>query len=109
MYEPYPVSEPPQESQAPPPAPPGSVINAVRLMYAGAALELIGAIIALATVGSLKTAILAKHPHYTTAQLHSAQNITVAGTVIGGLIAIGLWLWMAWANRRGRKWARVVS
>jgi hypothetical protein len=29
--------------------------------------------------------------------------------VIGGVIAVALWLWMAWANRRGRNWARIVS
>jgi len=34
---------------------------------------------------------------------------TTVPLVIGGLIAIGLWLWMAWANGKGRSWARVVS
>ena len=29
--------------------------------------------------------------------------------VVGGLIGAGLWLWMAWANKRGRSWARIVS
>src|ERR1700677_5275708 len=29
----------------------------------------------------------------------------VAGTLIGG----GLWLWMAWKNRHGHAWARVLS
>ena len=29
--------------------------------------------------------------------------------MIGGLIAIGLWIWMAWANGHGRSWARVLS
>jgi hypothetical protein len=78
-------------------------------MYAGAVLEAIGAIITLVTIGSLKTVILNKHPGYTTAQLHTAERVAVVGTVIGGLIAVGLWLWMAWANRQGRNWARVVS
>jgi hypothetical protein len=26
-----------------------------------------------------------------------------------GLVVIALWLWMAWANGRGRNWARILS
>ncbi|MBA3309042.1 MAG: hypothetical protein H0U28_03145, partial [Nocardioidaceae bacterium] len=29
--------------------------------------------------------------------------------IVFGLIGVGLWLWMAWANGKGRKWARVVA
>ena len=29
--------------------------------------------------------------------------------VASGAIGIGLWLWMAWASRKGRNWARLVS
>ena len=29
--------------------------------------------------------------------------------MIGGLIAIGLWLWMAWANGKGQGWVRDVT
>ena len=42
-------------------------------------------------------------------QRHNAEIAAVVTAVIGALIAIGLWLWMAWANRRGRNWARIVS
>jgi len=27
---------------------------------------------------------------------------------IGALVCIGVWLWLAWANSRGRDWARIV-
>jgi hypothetical protein len=27
----------------------------------------------------------------------------------GGLIGTGLWLWMAWANKGGRSWARIMA
>jgi hypothetical protein len=107
MYEPYPTSRPGQEPEQI--QPPRSVLNAVKLMYAGAALEVLAVIIAVVTIGSLKSAILARHPAYTTAQLHNAEAARTVPLVIGGLIAIGLWLWMAWANGRGRSWARVVS
>jgi hypothetical protein len=107
MFEPYPTSgsaQEPGQVQAP-----RSVRNAVKLMYAGAALEVLGVIIAAVTIGSLKSAILARHPAYTAARLHGAEVARTVPLVIGGLIAIGLWLWMAWANGRGLSWARVVS
>jgi hypothetical protein len=107
MYQPYPTSGQPQEPQ--PTQPPGSVLNAVKLMYAGAALSAVGIIISLVTISSLKTAIQARDPNFTTTQLHAAEGVAVGSVVIGGLIAIGLWLWMAWANGKGRNWARILS
>jgi hypothetical protein len=107
MYEPYPTPGPAQQpEQIQPPRP---VLNAVKLMYAGAALEVLAVIIAFVARGSLKAGILARHPAYTAARLHSAENARTVPLVIGGLIAVGLWLWMAWANGKGRSWARVVS
>jgi hypothetical protein len=78
-------------------------------MWVGAALEVLAVILALATIGSLKSVILARHPAYTAAELHTAEVARTVPLVIGGLIAIALWLWMAWANAGGRNWARVLS
>jgi hypothetical protein len=78
-------------------------------MYAGAALELVALIIAVVTRASLKWAILARHPLYNPAQVDHAEVARAVPLVIGALIAIGLWLWMAWANSRGQNWARVLS
>jgi len=89
--------------------PPGSVLNAVKLMYAGAALSGLGIVISLVTIGSLKSAIKAHDPNFTTTQLHAAEAVAIGSVVVGGLIAIGLWLWMAWANGKGRNWARILS
>jgi hypothetical protein len=107
MYEPYPVSVPPQQLERA--RPPGTVLRAIRLMYAGAALEVVALIVALVTKGSLKSAIAKAHPHYTSAQLHTAENFRAGLLAVGALIAVGAWLWMAWANGRGRSWARGVS
>jgi hypothetical protein len=107
MYQPYPTSgavpEPPRVP------PPGLVRNAVRLMYAGAVVEVLAVVIALVTRASLTSSILARHPAYTAAQLHSAEAARTVPLIVGGVIAAGLWIWMAWANRQGRGWARVVS
>jgi hypothetical protein len=85
------------------------VLNAVKLMYAGAAVEAVSVIIALVFRSTLKSSIFAQHPNYTVTQLHTAEGARTIPLVIGGLIAIGLWLWMAWANGKGLSWARVLS
>lgn len=106
MYEPYPASGPLPEPRR---IQPSSVRGAVRLMYAGAALEVLGLVVALVTIGSLKSAIFTVHPGYTPAQLHAAEVNRTVSLVAGAVITVGLWLWMAWANGRGLGWARVVS
>jgi hypothetical protein len=108
MYQPYPTGG--QAPVAPPEAPaPQPVLNAVKLMYAGAALSAIEIIIGLTTIGSLRSAIRSAYPNYTDSQVHTAEVAGIAIAVVIGLIAIGLWLWMAWANGRGRNWARIVA
>jgi hypothetical protein len=109
MYESYPVPGPEPEPEPERIQPPNSVRNAVKLMYAGAALEVVALIVALLTRSSFKSAILKAHPGYTAAQLNTAENGRVVSLAIGAVITIGLWLWMAWANGRGRNWARIVS
>jgi hypothetical protein len=108
MYQPYPsggqVPEPPQR-----PEPPASVLNAVKLMYAGAAVSVVGLIVSLVTIGSLKTTIRKADPTFTSSQVHSAEVVVVAFAVVIGLISVGLWIWMAGANKAGKNWARVTS
>jgi len=107
LYEPYPSAGLPRDT--PRAGPPRTVVSAVRLMYAGAALEVLALIVALVTRASLKSAILTRHPGYTPAQLHTAELARTVPLIIGALVAVGLWLWMAWANGKGRNWGRVVS
>ncbi|HVB41398.1 MAG TPA: hypothetical protein VNF47_01670 [Streptosporangiaceae bacterium] len=108
MYQPYPPAGP---DSVPPaqPAPPRPVVTAVRLMYAGAAVSAAEIIIGLATIGNLRSAIRSQFPHYTASQVHSAQVATLTFAAVAGLLAIGLWVWMAWANGAGKSWARIVA
>jgi hypothetical protein len=107
MYQAYPTENAPQEPQRA--EAPQSVRNAIKLMYAGMALEVVALIVALVSAGSLKSGILTKHPHYTTTQLHAAEAARTIPIVIGAVIAIALWFWMARANGRGLPWARTTS
>ena len=90
-------------------APPPSVVNAVRLMYAGAVVSALSLIVGLATVGSLRDSLHKAQPKLTPAQLHDLQTVVVAGSIFIGAISIGLWVWMALMNKAGRPWARIVA
>jgi hypothetical protein len=83
------------------PSPPQRLINASWLMCACAAIQVIVLIIELATIGNLKSV-----DRYLTS---SQFNAAVGKDVLLDLLVIGLWVWMAWANRRGRPWARIVA
>jgi hypothetical protein len=78
------------------------VLNAVRLMYAGAAYALIYAIGFIAVAD----AYIARHPRAAT-----RYDVTSLGTgvVLASLIEIALWLCIARACRRGKNWARVTG
>ncbi|MGH3186390.1 MAG: protein kinase domain-containing protein [Streptosporangiaceae bacterium] len=87
---------------------PASVLNAVRLMYAGAAyafLYALGVIVATA-------AIVKNHPLFVTSKT-GASRVTVGDVaffaVIEAIIVIALWLWLARACRRGNNWARITG
>jgi serine/threonine protein kinase len=104
-YPQYPVTP---GSRGPITSPPATVLNAVRLMYAGAAYSLVYAIGVIAVAA----AVIKKHPLLAATQAGSGHT-TVGGVaflaVIEAIITIALWLWMASACRQGKKWARVTG
>lgn len=121
MYQPYPGGDqPPQQSgqygQAGAPVRPPipqSVTRAVQVMYLGAVASLIGIVVDLLLRHSLRTAI-ADHAttngkRLTNTQVTDAYHVELAVLVIVGLIEIGLWIWMAQANKAGKNWARITS
>ena len=111
MYENYPsaagggqVPEPVQR-----PAPPTSVQTAVRLMYSGAVISAISFILGLATLGNLKHTLQKDHPSYTTAHINSLVTASIVFIIVVGIIGVGLWVWMARMNLKGRNWARILG
>jgi hypothetical protein len=91
-YSDYPAEPPPSAVYGwqPPMAlqPPRSIRAAVMLMYVGAGLEALGLTFDL-IIGSRA--------------YHGGSG------VVGSAVGVALWLWMASANRAGRKWARITS
>lgn len=107
-YQPYPGGTQMPEPATRPPVP-QSITRAVQLMYAGAAASLIGIIIALTTLSSIKSQIVSKNPSLTTTQVNNAQHVAIGVLIASGLIGAALWLWMAQSCRAGKGWARIVS
>ena len=119
-YQPYPTGGGAnQTGTAERPPKPSTLVNAVRLIWAGGALSLIGVIITLSFSSRIKTAVTnaaiksnrtaASGHKLTAAQIHSLANATVLLLAVFGIIGVLLWVWMAWANNRGRPWARIVA
>jgi hypothetical protein len=107
MVQRYPSSGKPVELERPPA--PTSVVNAVKLMYAGAAVSTVSLIVSLADISGTKAAIRRARPNLTATQVNQLNTFIISLAIISGLLGIGLWLWMAWANNQGKNWARILS
>jgi hypothetical protein len=88
---------------------PTPVLAAVWLMYAGATASLLAMFIDIAVIEQVKTAYLDHHPFVNPANANSLAGAGVLGVLIGSLISIGLWLWLAAVSKRGHGWARTVG
>ena len=108
MYQPYPGGETQLPELHRPPAPP-SVLNAVKVMYVGAAASLLGIIINIVTVSATKTAIEKRSPNLSVSQINSSQHVLVAGFIAGGVIAAVVWIVLARASKAGHNWARITG
>ncbi len=77
---------------------PESVVNAVKLMYGGAAYAVVFAICAVLTIYGARNPFTSISP--------KSQVVAAAATCA---IQVALWLWIARACRKGRNWARVAG
>ena len=93
MYQPYPGGAQLPETQRPPA--PASVRSAVKVMYAGAVASLIGIVVDRTTLSATKRAIAQHFPKLTTSQVNGQGRVLMAGWIVGGLIAAGLWIFIA--------------
>lgn len=88
---------------------PRAVLTAVRLMYAGAVLELAALVTVVVTAGSIQLAVARKNPGLTPAVSRAVSQAVHTHLLVDRFavpIVVGLWLFMAWANGRGYDWAR---
>jgi len=85
-----------------------STFAMVRLMYLGAVVELAVGLTIVASLADVKASIVARDTGYTGAQWHAEVVGAFEPLVVVAGLAVGFWLWMAWANGRGLRWARVL-
>jgi tRNA A-37 threonylcarbamoyl transferase component Bud32 len=87
---------------------PTPVLVAAWLMYSGAAASLVGMLVDLSVINRLRTDYLNHHPLL----VNHANTVAGAedlGVIVGSVISIGLWLWLASACKKGHGWARTVG
>ncbi|QKE82696.1 hypothetical protein [Arthrobacter sp. NEB 688] len=113
---------------APPPAPaygyaaapqagpvtrPKTMDTAVLLMRVGAALSLVSLVLSFVFAGDIREqatqALEDSGQTVDPALVDGAVTIGIAVAVVFGLLGAGLWLFMAWANGRGKSWARITA
>jgi hypothetical protein len=82
-------------------------------MYVGAALSaalsVLYLLIGLTQADSLRDEVADNAPELSGDQVDTLVAWGTALPVIIGLISVGLWIWMAVMNRKGRSWARIVA
>lgn len=92
---------------------PGSIKLAVQLMRAGAVLSLLGLLTTFFVQDQIRDEVESSMGESGAEMSQNAVDVAVAlGVAFGvflGLIGVALWLWMAWANGKGRSWARIVA
>jgi hypothetical protein len=113
----YPGAMPgmPPAAGAPQPAGPrpSSVTTAVRLMWVGAALAVVSALLTPTMGDALRTqirdALATSNASMSPSELDGLVTAVLAVALVFGLIGAGLWLLMAWLNGKGKNWARIVA
>jgi len=78
-------------------------------MYAGAALSAVSLIVSVLSFHAIERVIRNASSTLTAQQVHNDAIVAVTIAVVESLIAIGLWLLMAWGNNKGLNWARIVA
>jgi hypothetical protein len=95
-YQPEPVEQP------------ATIANAVKLMYVGAAVSLVGTLLTFVQIDAIRDSI-EDDESLTASEVDTLVSVAVTTAVIAGLVGVGLWVWMAVKNGQGRSWARVVA
>lgn len=101
--------------------PPLSVRLAVGLMWVGAVLTLLWPVHTLTHLDSLRSqlrdSLVKSDPVYADPEIHqytsAFYDVTMVAVavvaIIGAMVGVALWVWMALKNGEGRSWARVLA
>jgi len=100
----WPAPEPPTGAE-----PPQNLLLAVRLMFAGAGLAVLNILIGFTQKDEIRKRLLENDSSLSKDDLDAATNAVMVFSVVVGLIAVGLWIWMARTNGQGKTWARTTA
>jgi hypothetical protein len=92
---------------------PSTVQNAFYAMLAGAALQALGILVGMLQIDALRDAVTESmresDPTISQDTIDGVVSAAIGFSVVFGLIGVALWLWMAFANRAGKNWARITA
>jgi hypothetical protein len=84
------------------------VFAAIKLMYLGGVVELATAVTILVTIGDVRSNVANRNPDLTEGEWHAIVAGQLEPVAVAAGIAVGFWLWMAWAIGRGHRWAWIA-
>ena len=88
---------------------PQSIRLAVRLMLVGAGLAVLSFFVAQTQRDEIRDLIADDNPSYSQTELDDQMDAWTVRNVTGAIFGVGLWIWMAQMNGKGRSWARIVA
>lgn len=88
---------------------PESVRRAYFLMLAGAGLSVLSGVVALTETGSIRSALEKGLPQDDPDLINSLVTASIVAAIVGAVIQLGLWLWMAFAAKAGKNYARITG
>jgi hypothetical protein len=86
--------------------------SALGTMYVGLGLTVVALIVPYvdhATGNSLADHIRAGYPTYTQSRIDSAVTVYLIYLSVVGAAGVACWLWMIWAVKAGKRWARGIA
>lgn len=86
---------------------PSSVGLAVNLMYGGAALAVLNLVLVPLQTDEVRKEL--KESSTGGVNIDALVATSIAIGIIVGLISVGLWIWLAMMNAKGRNWARITA
>ena len=90
-------------------APPAPVTNAVKLMYARAAVSLLSLLVLFTSTDTLRAQLNDANASLTPAELDSAVSVAITVGVVFAVVFTALFVLLALQVRKGRSWARIVT
>lgn len=88
---------------------PKSILQAVRLMFVGAAISAVGVLLTFTQTDAIRESVEDSDSSLSESEVDALVNFGIAFAVVIGLVGVGLWIWMAVTNGQGKSWARVVA